>query len=56
MCGYSWTTAPKYEYCPKCCHEMDKIEGEHPKCHFTINEGDAGDFKDAVLVQITIPG
>jgi hypothetical protein len=21
---------------------MDKIEGEHPNSHFTINEGDAG--------------
>jgi hypothetical protein len=21
---------------------MDKIEGEQPNCHFTINEGDAG--------------
>jgi hypothetical protein len=21
----------------------DKIEGEQPNCHFTINEGDAGD-------------
>jgi hypothetical protein len=25
---FVWTTAPKYEYCPECCHEMDKIEGE----------------------------
>jgi hypothetical protein len=22
---------------------MDKIEGEQPNCHFTINEGDVGD-------------
>jgi hypothetical protein len=36
MCGYSWTTAPKCEHCPECCHEMDKIEGEQPNCHFTI--------------------
>jgi hypothetical protein len=43
MCGYSWTTAPKCEYCPECCHEMDNIECEQPNCHFTINEGDAGD-------------
>jgi hypothetical protein len=43
MCGYSWTTAPKCEYCPECCHEMGKIEEEQPNCHFTINEGDAGD-------------
>jgi hypothetical protein len=43
MCGYSWTTAPKCEYCPECCHEIDKIEGEQLNCHFTINEGDAGD-------------
>jgi hypothetical protein len=27
----------------KCCHETDKIEGEQPNCHFTINEVDAGD-------------
>jgi hypothetical protein len=30
-------------YCPECCHEIDKIEGEQPNCHFTINEGDTGD-------------
>jgi hypothetical protein len=23
--------------------EMDKIEGEQPKCNFTINVGEAGD-------------
>jgi hypothetical protein len=38
MSGYSWTTAPKCEYCPECCHELDKIEGEQSECHFTINE------------------
>jgi hypothetical protein len=43
MSGYSWATAPKCEYCPECCHEMDKIEGEQPNCHFTINERDAGE-------------
>jgi hypothetical protein len=32
MCGYSWTTAPKCEYCPECCQEMDKIEDEQPNC------------------------
>jgi hypothetical protein len=42
MCGYSWTTAPKCEYCPECCHEMDKIEGEQSISHLTINEGDVG--------------
>jgi hypothetical protein len=33
MCGYSWTTAPKYEYCKKYCHEIDKIEGEMESDH-----------------------
>jgi hypothetical protein len=43
MRGNSWINALKCEYCPECCHEMDKIEGEYSHCHFTINEGDAGD-------------
>jgi hypothetical protein len=43
MCGYSWTTAPRCKYCPECCHERDKIEGEKPNRHFIINEGDAED-------------
>jgi hypothetical protein len=30
---------------------MDKIEGEQPKCHFTINEGDAGN-KFGLLLKI----
>jgi hypothetical protein len=33
---------PNVNTAPKCCHEMVKIEGEYPNCHFTINEGDAG--------------
>jgi hypothetical protein len=30
---------------------MDKIEGEQPKCHFTKNEGDAGNLKPILALE-----
>jgi hypothetical protein len=35
--------ALKCKYFLECCPEMDRTEGEQSNCHFTINEGDAGD-------------
>jgi hypothetical protein len=43
MCSYSWTTVPNVNAAQNAAMKWIKIEGEHPDCHFTINEGDGGD-------------